>query len=77
MQAPKLDREKYLKLAREKGLNSALTELHHDMVAIEWDSFEGIQGYRPDVWEGLKDWREFSLELWSMRHEVNNSWDQK
>ena len=75
MGAPKLDREKYLKIARTEGLDKALTALHHEMISIEWDSFEGIEGYKPEQWEGITAWRDFSEELWSMRHEIKNSWD--
>ena len=75
MGAPKLDREKYLKIARTEGLNKALTALHHEMISIEWDGFEGIQGYQPDQWQGITEWRDFSEELWEMRHELKNSWD--
>lgn len=68
MQA-QLDREKYLTLARQEGLAAAITALHHEMQRLEHLSFEGPQGYQPDLWESIKAYREFSTELWRMRLE--------
>ena len=67
----KLDRQKYLKILENEGLNSALTTLHQDMWSLEFECFEGQQGYQPKVFEDLKEWRKFSLELWDKKFDDN------
>ncbi|MCC7440446.1 MAG: hypothetical protein IT285_02365 [Bdellovibrionales bacterium] len=63
----KLDRQKYLQIASAKSLDAAITQLHRDMLAIEYESFEGANGWQPELWGSLKEWREFSQELWASR----------
>jgi hypothetical protein len=60
----KIDKEKYLQIARTEGAASALTRLYRDTERWEWDTFEGDQGYKPQQWETLKDVRAFARELW-------------
>ena len=67
-----LDRQKYLRLAREKGLAAAITALHHEMHRLEQESFEGSRGWQPELWESIKEFRAFSQELWAMR-DVNEA----
>lgn len=62
----KLDREKYLQIARTEGVNAALTRLARDTERMEWDSFEGEGGWKPDQFEALREVREFSRELWQL-----------
>lgn len=62
----KPDRKKYLQIIKEKGVDTALSELHAEMREIEHESFEGPKGYQPDLWESIKKYREFSTEVWNM-----------
>lgn len=64
-----LDRERYLAIARERGVNFALTELHRDVNEVEIDMFEGPQGYQPKVIPHLAEIRDFSQQLWSLGRE--------
>ena len=59
-----LDREKYLKILKSDGLSAALTALHRDTERVEYQAFEGRDGYRPDVIDYLERVRDFSRELW-------------
>lgn len=61
------DRAKYLQITQTDGLNAALTQLHKDMWELEFETFEGAKGYRPELFEELKVWRKFSLELWDKK----------
>jgi hypothetical protein len=70
----KLDRQKYLKLASDQGLNAAISALHTEMNKIEHESFEGAKGWQPELWESIKEYRTFSSELWAMR-DVNEAMD--
>ena len=70
---PELDKEKYLNLVKSDGLAAAITALHHEMWEIENQSFEGVDGYRPDVFDKLQEYREFSGELWEIRQQVADS----
>jgi len=63
----KLDRDYYLQMVQARGLNAAITALQSEMQAIEHESFEGPMGYQPELWESIKEYREFSQELWAMR----------
>jgi hypothetical protein len=54
-----------------EGLNAALTTLHQDMWSLEFECFEGQRGYRPELFETLKEWRGFSLELWEKKFDDN------
>lgn len=62
-----LDKEKYYRMVKESGVNAALTALHKEMWEIEFDTFEGSKGYQPQLFEDLKQYREFSLELWDIK----------
>ena len=57
----------YFHLAKSEGLPAAITELHHEMRELEGECFEGTKGYRPDLFEALKSYRDFSVELWNLR----------
>ncbi len=48
------DREKYVKILREKGLSQAISDLHHEIWEIEQECFEGSGGYNPEIYEDLK-----------------------
>ena len=61
-----LDREKYFTVLRKDGLSTALTALHRDMEQLEFECFEGQAGYQPEFYERLKEYRDFSRELWRM-----------
>lgn len=62
----KLDKEKYIQLARNRGLNAALTALHLDTERWEYEAFEGDQGWKPEMWNELNEVRKFSRELWKL-----------
>ena len=59
-----LNKEKYLRILQTEGLNAAVTQLHQDMWALEFVCFEGVKGYQPQIFEDLKEYRKFSVELW-------------
>jgi hypothetical protein len=59
-----LDRAKYLQIAHQEGLAAALTALHRDTEQLEYQTFEGEQGYQEKLWNFLEDVRKFSRELW-------------
>jgi hypothetical protein len=61
-----LDREKYLRILRSEGVSKALTTLHLDTEGWEIDTFEGEDGYQPEMWKELLGVREFSRELWEI-----------
>ena len=61
---PVLDRAKYLKILQSEGLHTAISSLHRDMERWEFETFEGREGYRPEVFKFLEEAREFSRELW-------------
>lgn len=58
------DREKYLALVKTHGLPAALSALHQDIERLEFETFEGREGWRPELFEELKKIRSFSRELW-------------
>lgn len=62
-----LDKQKYIEILNSRGLPQALTQLHHDMWTIENECFEGTMGFRPDLYDTLKTYRQFSSELWTLR----------
>ena len=62
----KLDREKYLRLARSEGVQAALTRLHLDTERWEHTAFEGEKGWQPALWQELEAVRKFSRELWAI-----------
>lgn len=61
---PAFNREKYLAILQAEGISAALTALHRDIERIEFESFEGEQGWRPELFEELKQIRAFSREIW-------------
>jgi len=58
------DRQKYLNILKSDGLSAALTALHLDIERIEFETFEGREGWKPELFEELKQIRIFSRELW-------------
>ena len=60
----KLDREKYLAILKKDGLHAAITALHEDARELEFATFEGQEGYQPELWKQLEEVRSFSRELW-------------
>jgi hypothetical protein len=60
------DREKYIRIMRAEGVSKALTILQLDTERWEADTFEGDQGYQPEMWKDLLAIRDFSRELWDM-----------
>lgn len=62
----KIDKEKYRQIARNEGVNAALTRLYRDTERWEWDTFEGEKGYQPEQWEEVNDVRAFARELWNI-----------
>lgn len=60
----KLDRDKYIGILRSEGLHNAITALHRDMERIENETFEGRDGYNPEMVTYLSELREFSRQLW-------------
>ena len=63
---PGFDREKYVQLLKADGISAALTALHKDIERIEFETFEGQQGWRPELFEELKQIRAFSREIWDL-----------
>jgi hypothetical protein len=61
------DRAKYLSILQSEGLSAALTVLHHDIEQLEYDTFEGQGGWKPEEFEKLKAIRDFSRELWDIQ----------
>lgn len=60
----KLDRVKYIEIVNTEGLSSALTALHRDSERMEFETFEGRDGYKADLYAYLDEVRTFSRELW-------------
>lgn len=63
---PKFLKERYFSIARAEGVSAALTQLHRDIGAWEYQAFEGTEGYQPEMFKKLIDVRAFSRELWEM-----------
>ena len=63
-QIVKLERVKYLDILKSEGLPAALTALHRDSERMEFETFEGRDGYRADLYAYLEEVRAFSRELW-------------
>lgn len=61
---PHLDRAKYLDILKSEGLPAALTALHRDSEVLEFETFEGAGGYKPEMYAFLEEVRTFSRELW-------------
>jgi hypothetical protein len=60
----KLDRAKYIEIVNSEGLSAALTALHRDSERMEFETFEGRDGFNPQLFEYLEEVRAFSRELW-------------
>jgi len=61
------NREKYLSILESQGLSEALTVLHRDIEQLEFDTFDGREGWKPEDFEKLKAIRVFSRELWNIQ----------
>ncbi|MBL7714078.1 MAG: hypothetical protein JNL01_01340 [Bdellovibrionales bacterium] len=61
-----LNRDYYIRLAKEKGVSYAITELHHEKEKLEHATFEGDKGYRPELFERVQEYAAFSRELWDI-----------
>ena len=59
------DKSKYLEILRAQGVNAAITALHNDTNVWEIETFEGDQGYSPEMWNAFENVRNFSRELWA------------
>jgi hypothetical protein len=66
MKKLRFDKEKYLAILRAEGLSAALTALHQDTEPLEFETFEGRQGWQPEAWDDLTEIRQFSRELWDL-----------
>ena len=62
--SPLLDRAKYLEIMKSEGLAAALTALHRDSEVMEFNTFEGNGGFKPEMYAFLEEVRTFSRELW-------------
>jgi hypothetical protein len=62
----KFEKETYRQIARNEGVNVALTRLYRDTERWEWDTFEGEGGWKPTQFEALKEVRAFARELWEL-----------
>lgn len=58
------DREKYILIAKSEGPAAAITALHQDTELLEQETFEGREGYRPELLPVLEEVRNFSRQLW-------------
>ena len=68
--AESFNREKYLSILENHGLSEALSVLHRDIEQLEFHTFEGREGWKPEDFEHLKQIRAFSRELWNIQ--LNN-----
>lgn len=59
-----INKEKYFKILNETGVSAAITALHHDAERMEFETFEGRDGYDEKKYLILESVREFSRELW-------------
>jgi len=59
-----IDKEKYFRILKSQGLSAALTELHREKEQLEYVTFEGEKGYRPELFGKLQEYCAFSRELW-------------
>jgi hypothetical protein len=60
----KLDRAKYIEILNSEGLSAALTALHRESERMEFETFEGRDGFKPQLFKYLDEVRAFSRELW-------------
>lgn len=61
-----IDKQKYLRIAQSEGVNAAITALHLETAQIEYQTFEGQEGWQPEAWKQLEEVRNFSRELWQL-----------
>ncbi|RYZ68903.1 MAG: hypothetical protein EOP09_08665, partial [Proteobacteria bacterium] len=54
---PTLDRDKYFQILKIEGLSAALTTLHRDQEVLEFNTFEGRDGYIPEMYMRLEEFR--------------------
>ena len=73
MHSLSFDKKKYIQILQNEGIAKALTTLHHDTNQWEYQSFEGPEGYQPQMIQDLDQVREFSRELWQMDLERSSS----
>lgn len=66
------DKKKYIDLVNTQSLSAALTVLHKDLWDIEFDTFEGPEGWKPQQWALLNEMRLFSRDLWEYGLELQN-----
>ena len=62
-----VDKEKYLDIAKQQGLQTAVNLLHHELWQLEQECFDTPNGYQPEVWKKLNELRLFSRELWDLK----------
>ena len=60
-----IPKEHYFNLLKEKGLSATQTAIHSEIERLEHESFEGSQGYRPDLYRTLDEYRDFCREIWN------------
>ena len=60
------NKEKYVRILKSSGVDTALTILHQDIRNWEYEAFEGEKGYQPEIIEELDHVRNFSRELWQI-----------
>jgi hypothetical protein len=63
-----LDKDKYVLIMKNESLHAAITKLHVDMLDLEEECMESKSGFNPDIYEELREWRNFSRELWDLKH---------
>ena len=66
------DRQKYLNLLKTEGYPKALTVLHKDMEAVEYQSFEGDMKHEDELHARHDEMRAFSRQLWQLALEKPN-----
>jgi len=62
-----LQKEKYLEMAKNQGLQTAVNQLHHDLWVVEKEVFDTPEGFQADLWKHLNEMRLFSRELWDLK----------
>lgn len=68
------DREKYITIAKTKGLSQAISQIHNDIWEVEYKCFENENGYDPQVWKTLTSMRLFSREIWDLKLKPTSEW---
>jgi hypothetical protein len=59
-----LDKAKYWEILRTQGLSAAISELHREKEQLEFATFESEAGYRPELFQLVQEYCDFSRELW-------------